>query len=259
MSLFQWLIPEGPVHTDFKYPTPLRSMRGLVAIAAEPIPGFFPGIAVGRLPACLGYKSGCESPYCPACSRRSHFKLEKRLTRVARRIPTTRLLFATFITADCPIDELRFTVKEVSAAGRKMLRGIASLHGWFMRQEVSWHARDLFHAHLHILLDAKQGYHSGRNCMSEAKWRDRWLSLLPEDLHNVQSRTAVIQRLGTTQEDRQRTLHYICKSPWEGTEGDSTEGLEEAAFAITDQIKATARLRRYASSGTLSIPTFSSR
>jgi hypothetical protein len=231
-------------------------MRGVVALVAKPIPGFFAGIPVGRLPACLGYKSGCESPYCPACSRRNYFKLERKLYRAANRIPASRLRFATFIAADCSVEELRFMVKEVSAAGRKMLRQVPSLSGWFMRQEVFHHQDRMYHPHLHVLLDTTRGYHSGRNCMSEEKWTRLWLSILPKELHNLQSPPAKIARMGNRDRDLTRTLRYLCKSPWEGTDGDGLEGTVDTALRITDQIKATARLRRYASSGTLSIRIF---
>lgn len=224
-------------------------MREMVAMASERVPGFFSGVPVGRLPQCGGYHFGCESRHCPACSRRNYYKLEHRLAEAVRKIPSPNLRLATFIAADCPLDKLRFTVSEVAAAGRKMLGQVPSLRGWFLRQEVSRYRDGMFHPHIHVLLDTKPGYHSGRNCMSVLKWEQAWASSLPTDLHNVRSAPVVVDRVKDTEEDMRRVLHYICKSPWENSGDDDLEVSVDSALGITDQIEAMARMRRYACSG----------
>lgn len=239
--------------SSLHYPARLQPMRQMVALASERVPGFFPGVPVGRLPECRGYHSGCESRHCPACSRRNYYKLEHRLAEAVRKIPSPNLRLATFIAADCPLDELRFTASEVASAGRNMLRQIPSLRGWFLRQEVSRYRDGMFHPHIHVLLDTKPGYHSGRNCMSVRKWEQAWAASLPSDLHRVQSAPVVIARVKDTQDDFRRVLHYICKSPWENSEFDGLEGTVDSAVGITDQVEAMARLRRYADFGSLSI------
>jgi hypothetical protein len=157
------------------YPARLRELHKLIASEVDAIPGFWRGIPVsGRMRNCFGHRSGCGSPFCPACSQRSHFKLQWTLWRAVQPIDSSRLWFATFTAADCSDDALRFTVKEVSEAGRKMLKGVRSLNGWFMRQEVSRFGSGRYHAHIHALIDAGPSYHSGRYSMSAAKWEDAW-------------------------------------------------------------------------------------
>jgi len=232
------------------YPAKLRELHSLIATDVNAIPGLWRGIPVsGRMRNCFGHKSGCGSPYCPACSQSSHFKLEQMLKQAVDAIDPSRLWFATFTAADCSDDALRFTVKQVSDAGRKMLKGVKSLNGWFMRQEVSRYGPGRYHAHIHALIDTKPGYHSGRNSMSAMKWEEAWSSALPSDMHSVQFAPVVIKRVTATK----GIIRYLSKSPWSEAIGESTEETIDSVVEICNQLLLTTGLKRYASSSSLSI------
>lgn len=232
------------------YPANLRQLHTLIADAVIGFPGLWQGIPVsGRMRDCWGYRSACGSPYCPACSRSSYSKLERKLKGAVGVVPRRRLWFATFTAADCADDALRFTIKEVSEAGRKMLKAIRSLNGWFLRQEVSRYDSGVFHVHLHALLDAKPGYHSGRNSMSLTKWEEAWKTSLLSDMHTVQVAPVDIQRVT----DVGGIVHYLCKSPWSDAIGDTDEETIDSVVEICNQLRQTTGLRRYASAGSLSI------
>jgi Replication protein len=170
------------------YPNWLKKLHQAVTMDAKGIPGLAPGVYVGRMENCAGFKSGCGSPYCPACSRRMFYALQKRLMSVAQRIPAHDLRFATFTVADCSDMELRPNLKFITECARTMLKGIAALRGWFIRKEVSRSINPgYYHPHLHVLLHVAPGYTSGRNTMSLAKWGEAWMRAIPEELQ-VQGR-----------------------------------------------------------------------
>jgi hypothetical protein len=247
-------MPAGP-----DYPAKLRELHGLISSAIDPLPGIWRGIPVsGRMRDCFGRQSRCGSPYCPSCSQGSFFKMEQALRRSVSRVNASRLWFATFTAADCSDDALRFTVKEVAGAGVRMLKGIRSLNGWFLRQEVSRYDSGVYHAHLHAVLDTKRGYRSGRNTMSITKWEEAWRVSLPVDLHTVQVAPVDIQRVT----DVEGIVRYLCKSPWSDAVGESDEETIDSVVEICSQLQRTTGLRRYASAGSLSIslhrPTFTS-
>lgn len=214
---------------------------------ANGIPGFVQPIRIGRLQICAGFRAGCESPYCPACSRRSYYNLQRRLLRVTRTITPQRFRWATFTAADCSDSELRATVKIVAQCARDMFRQIPSLEGWFMRPEASASGPARYHPHIHALLHVKPGYHSGRNCMSSAKWRAAWSAALPEPLHSVQSVPVLIKRV----DDVNRLVRYLCKSPWHRAHLGTIDEKIESVIRINEQIRAMAGLRRYACFGSL--------
>ncbi len=218
-------------------------------LAAEGVPGISPDIQIGRMKNCAGNRSSCESPYCPACSGKNYHKLQRRLMRVAKEIPQSQLRFATFVIEDCSGFELRGIAKATSAIARDMLRSVPSLNGWFMRQEAKPSSPGRYHPHIHVLMDVKAGYSSGRNCMSVLKWRGLWEAALPDDLHSVQQKPVVIKSVY----DVAGIVKYLCKSPWSKAHGETFEEKLLSVIRISDQISDMARLRRYASSGTLSV------
>jgi Replication protein len=236
------------------YPKWLRKLHQAVTMDAEGIPGLTRSAYVGRMQNCAGFKSGCGSPYCPACSRRVFYALQQRLMSVARPIPDRNLRFATFTVADCSDIELRPNLKFITECARTMLKEIPSLRGWFIRKEVSRApSPGYYHPHLHILLHVAPGYTSGRNTMSRAKWRDAWTRTIPEelqvqerhdhDLVDVQSVTNV-----------EGIVKYLTKGPWHDASGTDVEQSIDDAVEIDALLFATAGMRRYSCFGTLTLP-----
>jgi hypothetical protein len=139
-----------------------------------------------------------------------------------------------------------------------MLKEIPSHHGWFLRREASPMAPGYFHPHVHILLHVKPGYSSGRNCMSEAKWSTAWEKVLPGELRSTQGRPVLVESVDSPES----VVRYITKSPFLKANGkpNSFESDDErlvhrieAAIHLNTLITATARMRRYVASGTLSL------
>jgi len=236
------------------YPKWLKKLHQAVAMDAEGIPGLTRTVYVGRMQNCAGFKSGCGSPYCPACSRRVFYGLQQRLMSVARAVPARNLRFGTFTVADCSDMELRSNLKFVTECARTMLNGIASLRGWFIRKEVSRTINPgYYHPHLHVLLHVAPGYTSGRNTMSLAKWRDAWARAIPVELQ-------VLDRPDYDPVDVRRVtkvegiVKYVTKGPWHDVSGTEIEETINDAVEIDALLFAVARMRRYSCSGTLTLP-----
>jgi len=237
-----------------EYPKWLRRLHQTVALDAEGIPGLTPSVYVGRMQNCAGFKSGCGSPYCPACSRRTFYALQQRLMSVVHPIPARNLRFATFTVADCPDMELRPNLKFITECARTMLKGIASLRGWFIRKEVSRTINPgYYHPHLHVLLHVAPGYTSGRNTMSLAKWRDAWMRAIPQELQ-VEDRPDYDPVHVQSVPSVEGIVKYVTKGPSHDARGTEIEESINDAVEIDALLVAIARMRRYSCSGTLTLP-----
>jgi hypothetical protein len=229
----------------------MRKLHQAVVMDAEGIPGLTRSVYIGRMESCAGFKYGCGSPYCPACSTRIFYGLQQRLMEVVARIPARHLRFGTFTVADCSDMDLRANLKFVTECARTMLKGIPSLRGWFIRKEVSRSLRaGHYHPHLHVLMHITPGYSSGRNTMSLAKWRDAWIGAIPEELQ-VQGRPdyepADVQNVTNVE----GIVKYVTKSPWHNASGTRIEESISDAVEIDALLFAVAGTRRYSCSGTL--------
>jgi hypothetical protein len=236
--------------TDSRYPAAFRAAHTLIYEYSRAIAGIFPGIETRRLPTCLGTRSGCESPYCPSCSKRRFFKLEKRLWKVASRLDPSELRYLTFLVADCSDFELRSTAKGVKAVAIQMLKDNPSLQGWFMRLEVTPTPKrpGMFHPHIHVLAHFKPESLSGGNSVSLRKWQTAWKSRLPEDAR-TRKKPVVIDPV----DELDRAAGYICKSPWYRAGRQGPRRIHSYAIHMLDMIAAMAHLPSYKSSGTLDV------
>ncbi len=226
---------------------------------AEGIPGLTRTVYIGRMQNCAGFKSGCGSPYCPACSSRMFYGLRQRLMNVAGRIPARNLRFGTFTVADCSDMELRANLKFVTECALTMLKGIPSLRGWFIRKEVSrTSSAGYYHPHLHVLMHVSPGYTSGRNTMSRAKWREAWMRAIPEELE-VQGRPDHDPVDVQSVTDVEGIVKYVTKSPWHDASGARIEESIDDAVEIDALLFAIARMRRCSYFGTLTLPPRSRR
>ncbi|HKF50657.1 MAG TPA: protein rep [Terracidiphilus sp.] len=222
---------------------------------SEGIPGLTRGYYIGRMENCAGFKSGCGSPYCPACSRRMFYALQRRLLSVVQDIPARELRFGTFTVADCSDMELRANLKFVTQCATDMLKAVPSLRGWFIRKEVSRSpSPGYYHPHLHVLMHVAPGYTSGRNTMSREKWSAEWMRAIPEELQ-VQGRPDYEPADVQSVTDVEGIVKYITKSPWHDAFGPRIEDGIDDAVEIDALLFAIARTRRYAASGTLKLPS----
>ena len=190
---------------------------------------------IGRLLSCRGYRSGCESILCPACTRRTAHRLSKRVLQVASTRPLSHLRKAVFKIPDFELYGTRDIV-HVMLESAKKLSTLLPIRGMFTRAEVSldeWSG--LAHPHLHTLFESR--VMSGTNYISANTLTDAWQSVLPPDLRRSDS--VHIDRLHSMQSLR-KTSKYITKSAFQPWHSES-----EVAFSVaaTMELKGMQRHR----------------
>lgn len=129
----------------------------------------------------------CRVRFCPVCQwRRSMMwraRFFKALPKVLEQHPKARFIFLTLTVRNCPIEELRDTVKAMNAAWQRLAqRKRFPAEGWIKAIEVTRNAKDgSAHPHIHAVLMVKPSYFSGKTYIKQAEWSELWQSCLRAD------------------------------------------------------------------------------
>jgi len=128
----------------------------------------------------------CRCRFCPTCqSRRSSkwvARSKKAFPLILQDYPNYKFAFLTLTTKNCPLDELRQTIKHMNESWSRLTK----LKQWpvvgFMKSiEVTRSKDGLAHPHIHVILMFKPSYFSGKTYLSQAKWTDLWQKCLRVD------------------------------------------------------------------------------
>lgn len=145
---------------------------------------------IGELKLKLSSAFFCRVRHCPVCQWRRSLRWKARalesLPRVERDYPKMRWLFVTLTIKNCPITELRQTIKDINYGFRKLSRrSVFPGVGWIKSVEVT-RGRDgkSAHPHLHTLMMVKPSYFS-HSYISQQKWCDLWQSCMKLDYQPI--------------------------------------------------------------------------
>ena len=123
----------------------------------------------------------CRVRHCPVCQwRRSLMwmaRFLKALPTIEQAHPTARWIFLTLTVRNCPVRELRNTLRHMNAAWNRLrLRPEFANHvlGWVRTTEVTRGRGESAHPHFHCLLLMKPGYFAGKNYVRQARWAELW-------------------------------------------------------------------------------------
>jgi plasmid rolling circle replication initiator protein Rep len=126
----------------------------------------------------------CRVRTCPVCQwRRSLMwvaRTIKTLPRVLEDYPKSRWIFLTLTVRNCPVTELKATLKGMNAAFKRLTKrkdwpGL----GFIKSVEVTRNAATgEAHPHFHILVMVPPSYFKGTVYLSQQKWRELWQSVL---------------------------------------------------------------------------------
>lgn len=120
----------------------------------------------------------CRVRHCPVCQWRRTLMWCARffqiLPAVTQDYPKARWVFLTLTVKNCPLDELRATVKRMNASWtrlsqRKEFPGI----GWVKSLEVTRGEDDQAHPHFHALLMVRSSYFT-HGYVKHARWVELW-------------------------------------------------------------------------------------
>lgn len=107
----------------------------------------------------------------------------KALPKVLEEHPKARFLFLTLTVRNCPIEELRATVRAMNAAWQRLAqRKRFPANGWIKAIEVTRNAEDgSAHPHIHAVLMVGSSYFKGKKYVKQAEWAELWQSCLRVD------------------------------------------------------------------------------
>lgn len=124
----------------------------------------------------------CRVRHCPVCQwRRSlmwYARFLKQLPDVIQANPKARWVFLTLTVKNCPLEELRATVKHMNASWkrlseRKQFPGI----GWVKSLEVTRGEDDSVHPHFHVLMMVRSSYFT-HGYIKHSRWIELWKECL---------------------------------------------------------------------------------
>lgn len=155
----------------------------------------------GQLKLRLQLARFCRVRHCPVCQWRRSLMWRARflqaLPRVIEAYPTGRWVFLTLTVKNCPLDELRDTLRKMNKAWerltkRKQFPGL----GFVKSTEVTRSANGDAHPHFHCLLLVSPSYF-GKPYLTQADWTELWKQALRADYTPVVNVKAVKPKAGS--------------------------------------------------------------
>lgn len=142
----------------------------------------------------------CRVRHCPVCQWRRSLMWRARfftaLPKVIEAYPTARWVFLTLTVKNCPVDDLRGTLKRMNRAWERLTqRKQFPALGYVKSLEVSCSASGEAHPHFHILLMVSPSYF-GKPYLTQAEWTELWKQALRADYTPVVNVKAVKPRKG---------------------------------------------------------------
>lgn len=158
----------------------------------------------------LKFKSAyfCRVRTCPVCQwRRSQMLLARffeAYPRIKADYPKIRFVFLTLTIANCPVNELKDTIKAMNEAWNRLTKRRTFPAIGFIRSLEVTRAKDgKAHPHFHVLLALEPSYFTGRNYLSTEKWAAMWQESLRVDYTPVCDIRIVKAKNATTGDSEQ--------------------------------------------------------
>lgn len=123
--------------------------------------------------------SFCRVRNCPVCQwRRSLMwksRVGKALIAIEKDYPKARWLYLTLTVKNCPIAELRETIKSMNSGWKRLtlVKAFPAM-GFFKSLEVTKGDNGTAHPHFHVLMMVSSSYFQGANYIKQDKWVQMW-------------------------------------------------------------------------------------
>ena len=165
----------------------------------------------------------CRVRHCPVCQwRRSlmwQARFLKALPTIEAAYPKSHWLFLTLTVRNCPVDNLRRTLRHMNEAWGRLTKRrefAGSVQGWIRATEVTRGQDDSAHPHFHCLLMVHSYYFSGKYYVTQSRWADLWRECARVDYRPIVDIRTVRARRGAPGEKPLRralaeTLKYSIK------------------------------------------------
>ena len=158
----------------------------------------------------------CRVRFCPVCQwRRSLMwvaRLSQALPKLLADYPKSRFLFLTLTLRNCPIEDLRVTVGEMSKAWQRLSQRKAfPALGFLKSLEVTRSKDGSAHPHFHCLLIVSPSYFTGRLYLKQQKWVDLWAKSLRVDYTPIVDIRPIKPRVGEDFQTIDDLIGCICE------------------------------------------------
>jgi plasmid rolling circle replication initiator protein Rep len=197
---------------------------------AQQVEGIYSGTIfdrlAGRIKGCTGYlgfawetdpDSGesrlklraaefCRVRHCPVCQwRRSlmwQARFLKALPAIEQAYPSARWLFLTLTVRNCPITDLRATIRDMNKAWQRLIKRhefAGNVQGWIRTTEVTKgkDRDDSAHPHFHCLLMVRPSYFT-HGYVTQSRWTGIWQECARLDYTPIVDIRAVKPKPGST-------------------------------------------------------------
>lgn len=164
----------------------------------------------------------CRVRHCPVCQWRRSLMWRARFFQVLPKVqaayPTARWIFLTLTVKNCPLEELRSTLKHMNSSWQRLTqRKQFSALGFVKSIEVTRAATGEAHPHFHCLLLVPSSYFS-HGYLKQSDWTELWQRSLRADYVPIVHVRAVKAPKGTEQQSAVfkavlETLKYTVKEP----------------------------------------------
>lgn len=128
----------------------------------------------------------CRVRQCPICQWRKALmwraRFYKAFPAIERDFPKARYIFLTLTVKNCPISDLRETIRWMNDSWKRLTnRQTWPALGFIRTTEVTRGKDGTAHPHFHCLLMVQPSYFQGKYYLSHAKWTELWQSCLQVD------------------------------------------------------------------------------
>lgn len=149
--------------------------------------------ATGEVKPKLSDAYFCHCRHCTTCDGRRSLVRMKRfkdyLPTIEAENPKARWVFLTLTVPNCPVDELRETLRGMNAAWNRLRlrKQFKPVLGWIRATEVTQEKKreGYAHPHFHCLLLVPPSWFNGRNYVKQADWVELWRSCMRLEVNPV--------------------------------------------------------------------------
>ncbi len=149
----------------------------------------------------------CRVRNCSVCQwRRSLMWLARfygALPTIQAEYPSARWMFLTLTVRNCPIEELRATLKDMNKAWQRLVKRkeFSPVLGWVRTTEVTRGKDRSAHPHFHTLMMVPSSMLAGKHYVKQARWVELWQECGRLDYSPMVDVRAVKARLPGTEDD----------------------------------------------------------
>jgi hypothetical protein len=100
----------------------------------------------------------------------------KAIPLIEARYPTSRWVLLTLTVRNCPLSELRATLKHMNESWQRLLKRVefaSNVQGWIRTTEVTQGRDGSAHPHFHVLMMMRPSYFTC-NYVKQARWAELW-------------------------------------------------------------------------------------